>query len=93
MRRRHLPCILVPTPEFSTPADWAQVHLLKFDNDYTEISVSVVSEIVLEELVIPLLLIPIYVAVFLSRRREFNRLLNEIEGAKTAKCCLNLKPR
>jgi hypothetical protein len=63
----------------------------EFDNDYTEISVSVVSEIVFEELVIPLLLIPIYVAVFLSRRREFNRLLNEIEGAKTGQVLLELE--
>ena len=50
-----------------------------------------VSEIVFEELVIPLLLIPIYVAVFLSRRREFNRLLNEIEGAKTGEVLLELE--
>ena len=55
----------------------------EYDSDYTELSVSVVSEIVFEELVIPLLLVPIYFAVFLSRRREFGRLLREIDAAKT----------
>ena len=55
----------------------------EYDSDYTELSVSVVSEIVFEELVIPLLLVPIYFAVFLSRRREFGRLLKEIDAAKT----------
>lgn len=52
-----------------------------YDADYTEFSVSVVSEIVFEELVIPLLLIPVYLAVFFARRREFNRLLQSIEEA------------
>lgn len=52
-----------------------------YDADYTEFSVSVVSEIVFEELVIPLLLIPVYLAVFFARRREFKRLLQSIEEA------------
>ena len=63
----------------------------EFDNDYTEISVSVVSEIVFEELVIPLLLIPIYFAIFISRRREFNRLLKEIETAKSSEVLLEIE--
>ena len=53
----------------------------EYDSDYSEFSVSFVSEIVFEELVIPLLLVPVYFAIFFSRRREFNRLLVEIEGA------------
>ena len=52
----------------------------EYDSDYSEFSVSFVSEIVFEELVIPLLLVPVYFAIFFSRRREFNRLLAEIGG-------------
>ena len=55
----------------------------EYDTDYTEISVSVVSEIVFEELVIPLLLVPIYFAVFLSRRQAFKRFMVDIETAKS----------
>jgi hypothetical protein len=53
-----------------------------YDSDYSEFSVSFVSEIVFEVLVIPLLLVPVYFAIFFSRRREFNRLLLEIESAE-----------
>ncbi len=54
----------------------------EYDSDYSEFSLSFVSEIVFEELVIPLLLVPVYFAVFFARRREFNRLLQEIEEAE-----------
>ena len=54
-----------------------------YNTDYTEISVSFVSEIVFEELVIPLLLVPIYFAVFLSRRQAFRRFMLDIETAQS----------
>ena len=52
-----------------------------YNADYLEISLSGLSEVVFEELVIPLLLIPVYFAVFISRRREYFRCLEKIEGA------------
>lgn len=54
----------------------------EYNADHFELSLSGLSEIVFEELVIPLLLIPVYLAVFISRRREFFRCLNSIDEAK-----------
>ena len=55
----------------------------EYDIDYTEISVSVVSEIVFEEFVILFLLIPAYLGLFYSRRQEYNRCLESIESCST----------
>jgi len=54
----------------------------EYNADHFELSLSGLSEIVFEELVIPLLLIPVYLAVYISRRREFYRCLNSIDEAK-----------
>lgn len=53
-----------------------------YNADHLEISLSGLSEIVFEELVIPLLLIPVYFAVFVSRRNEYYRCLDRINGAE-----------
>ena len=53
----------------------------EYNADHLELSLSGLSEIVFEELVIPLLLIPVYLAIYVSRRREFYRCLASIDGA------------
>lgn len=54
----------------------------EYNADHLELSLSGLSEIVFEELVIPLLLIPVYLAIYVSRRREFYRCLASIDEAK-----------
>ena len=56
-----------------------------YDAEAVEISVSGVIEIITEELVIPLLLIPLYLYFFLSRKRRFEALRNEIRDTTDSK--------
>ena len=53
-----------------------------YDAEAIEISVSGVIEIVTEELVIPFLLIPLYLYFFISKKRRFESLRNEIRGTQ-----------